>query len=82
MPPAARLRRIVTGKGGAKERAAEDGRGRERDGAKGTEGKERKRGRATGAGIKRARKRVRKEGRGEDEFEPRRRFVEDREERR
>lgn len=39
MPPAARLRRIVTGRGGAKERAIEDGRGRERDGVKGTEGK-------------------------------------------
>lgn len=37
MPPAARLRRIVTGKGGAKERTVEDGRGRERDGVKGTE---------------------------------------------
>lgn len=68
MPPAARLRRIVTGKGGAKERAVEDGRGREQDGVKGTEGK-RERGRATGAGIKKAQKRVRKEGREEDEFE-------------
>lgn len=35
MPPAARLRRIVTGKGGAKERVIEDGRGRERDGEMG-----------------------------------------------
>lgn len=55
MPPAARLRRIVTERGGAKERVVEDGRGRERDGEKGTGGK---RGRATGAGMKRAKKRV------------------------
>lgn len=55
MPPAARLRRIVTGKGGAKERVVENGRGRKRDGEKGTGGK---RGRATGAGMKRTRKRV------------------------
>lgn len=83
MPPAARLRRIVTGKGGAKERAVEDRCEHEQDSAKRTGGKRKKeRERATGAGIKRARKRVRKEGREEDEFGLRRRFVEDRGERR
>lgn len=35
----------------------------------GDRGKERERGRATGAGIKKAQKRVRKKGREEDEFE-------------
>lgn len=55
MPPAARLRRIVTGKGGAKEKVVENDRGRKRDGEKGTGGKG---GRATEAGMKRARKRV------------------------
>lgn len=80
MPPAARLRRIVTGKGGAKERTVEDHYERERDREKGTGGKRgKKRERVTGAGIKKARKRVRKEGR--KEFGLRRRFVEDRERR-